>query len=306
MPAERKPGMDNPYHGFIPMPGRPRLAWPNDARIAFHVIVHLEHFEWEPPADSTTLIQDYGAAHHRPPPDIITYSYREYGNRVGIYGIMQALDRYGIRATAPIDAIVATEYPFLVEECRRRGWEFLGHGLSSKRLITADMTEEQELAYIRESLAAVERGTGQRPVGWFGVEYSESTRTPELLACEGIQYVCDWPNDEQPQALSVSSGTLHVLPVTTDLDDDKILGQRHVPVMDWATMVEEAFDVVYDEAANSGRVFSLNLHPYLMGQPFRLAYLDRVLAHICARPNVWLATGSEIISWYTTEAARAG
>ena len=306
MPAERKPGMDNPYHGFLPMPGRPHLAWPNGARVAFHVVVHLEQFEWEPPADAITLIHDYGAAHHRPPPDIITYSYREYGNRVGIFGVMQALDRYGIRATAPIDAIVATEYPFLVDEAKRRNWEFLGHGLSSKHLITAGMTEEQELAYIRESISAVERGTGHRPVGWFGVEYSESTRTPELLAGEGIQYVCDWPNDEQPQPLNVSSGTLHALPVTTDLDDDKILGLRHVQVMDWARMVEEAFDVVYEEAADSGRVFSLNIHPYLMGQPFRLVYLDRVLAHITSKPNVWLATGSEIIDWYTTEAARAG
>ncbi|MDE2837857.1 MAG: polysaccharide deacetylase family protein [Chloroflexota bacterium] len=298
MPAERKPGMDNPYHDFVAMPGRPRLAWPDDARIAFHVVVHLEHFEWEPSPDAVTFIQDYGAAHHRPPPDIITYSYREYGNRVGVYGIMQALDRYGIRATAPVDAIVATRYPFLIDQCRRRGWEFLGHGLSSKHLITAAMSEEQEAAYIRESLSAVERGTGSRPRGWFGVEYSESNRTPDLLAREGLRYVCDWPNDEQPQRLSVSGGSLYVLPVPADLDDDKIIGQRHVQVAEWARMAEEAFDVLYEEAAGSGRVFALNLHPFLMGQPFRLKYLDRVLAHVCSRPNVWLATGSEIIDWY--------
>jgi allantoinase len=289
--------MDNPYHGFLPMPGRPRIDWPNKARIAFCVFVHLEHFEWEPPPGSISHIQDYGVAHHRPHPDVITYSYREYGNRVGVYGVMEALDRYRIRASAPTDAIVARDYPYLIDQAKTRGWELLGHGLSSKRLITSEMTEEQETAYIRESLNAVGDAAGQRPDGWFGVEYSESGRTPELLAAEGVRYVCDWPNDEQPLPLETVAGPLYSLPVATDLDDNRVLGQRHVPIMDWVTMVTDAFDVMFEEAATSGRVLSLNLHPYIIGQPYRLKYLDLVLQHIASHPGVWLATGSEIIDW---------
>ena len=91
--------------------------------------------------------------------------------------------------------------------------------------------------------------------------------------------------------------------MTTDLDDDLILGARHVPVMDWAGMAMEAFDVLYEEGAVSGRVFSLNLHPYLTGHPFRLKYVDQVLAHVTSHPDVWLATGSEIIDHYASQAS---
>jgi peptidoglycan/xylan/chitin deacetylase (PgdA/CDA1 family) len=296
--------MDHDYYDFSSLPTRPRLEWPDGARVAFCIIVNLEHYELEPPEDAFTLQLKYGPARLRPFPDLSTFSYREYGNRVGIFGIMNLLDKYGIRGTAAMDATVAGHYPFLVKECQKRRWEFLAHGITARRLITSHMSEEQERAHIQTSIQAVERATGQKPAGWFGVEYSESVRTPTLLAEAGIWYVCDWPNDEQPYKMSVATGTMYSLPVTFELDDDKALGLRNMAIMDYADIVKETFDALYLEGEQSGRLLVLNLHPYVIGQPYRLKYLDQILAHICGHRGVWKATGAEIIDWYALPRGR--
>ncbi len=298
MPGMRRPGMDHDYYDFSSIPSRPRLEWPEGARLAFCVIVNLEFYEIRPPEGAFTLSTRYGPARIRPFPDITTFSYREYGNRVGIFGIMKLLDKYGIRATAATDATIAEHYPFLIKECQKRNWEFIGHGVTANRLITSQMSEEQERDHIRSCVQAIEKATGAKPAGWFGVEYSESARTPNLLAEQGIRYVCDWPNDEQPYKMRVKTGTMYSLPVSIDLDDDKTLAVRHVPINDYVEMARETFDVLYREGAESGRMLVLNLHPYISGEPYRLKYLDQILAHICGHEGVWKATGAEIVDWY--------
>ena len=299
MPELRLPGMDHDYYDFSSITSRPRLEWPDGASVAFCVIVNLEHYELIPPEDAYTLKVRYGPPRIRPAPDISCFSYREYGNRVGVFGIMKLLDKYGIRATAALDATIADSNPFLVKECQKREWEFMAHGITARRLITSLMTEEQERDHIRTSVQAVERATGEKPAGWFGIEYSESARTPNLLAEQGIRYTCDWPNDEQPYAMRVKGGNMYSLPVTVELDDDKALGLRAMPIMDYAEIAKDTFDVLHREGAQNGRLLVLNLHPYVMGQPYRLKYLDQILAHICGRDGVWKATGSEIVDWYS-------
>ncbi len=301
MPGLRMPGMDHDYYDFSSLPSRSRLEWPDGARVALCVIVNLEYYELDPPEDAFTLRLRYGPARLRPSPDFSTFSYREYGNRVGIFGIIKLLDKYGIRGTAAMDATVADHYPFIVKECQKRRWEFIAHGITARRLITSHMSEEQERDHIQTSVQAVERATGQKPAGWLGVEYSESVRTPNLLAAAGIWYVCDWPNDEQPYKMRVETGTMYSLPVTFDLDDDKALGLRNMSIMDYADIVKETFDALYLEGEHNGRLLVLNLHPYVMGQPYRLKYLDQILAHICGHRRVWKATGAEIIDWYAQQ-----
>ncbi len=301
MSGTRMPGMDHDYYDFSNINSRPRLKWPDGASVAFCVIVNLEHYELIPPEDAFTLSLRYGPPRIRPAPDISSFSYREYGNRVGVFGIMKLLDKYGIRATAALDATIAGHNPFLVKEGQKRRWEFIAHGITARRLITSRMSEEQERDHIRTSVQAVERATGHKPAGWLGVEYSESARTPNLLAEQGIRYVCDWGNDEQPYVMRVEGGAMYSLPVTVDLDDDKALGLRSMAIMDYTEIVKDTFDVLHREGAQSGRMLVLNLHPYMMGQPYRLKYLDQILAHICGQGGVWKATGSEIIDWYSQQ-----
>ena len=297
MPAERKPGMDHPHYDWSPIATRRPLRWPDGARVALCVIVNLEHYEWKPPADAYMSPTLPGGSGRRAFPEMLAFSQREYGNRVGLFRVMQIMDSYGIRGTVAMDAMVAHNYPFIVQECKKRRWEFIGHGIAVNRMITSRMTEDQERQYIRESIEAVTRATGEAPQGWLGPEYGESTITPRLPASEGIRYLCDWPNDEQPYRMKVPVGQMYSLPINADLDDTYTHWGRLIPIMRYSQMIQEAFDKLYEDGAQSGRLLVLNLHPWLIGQPFRSKYLDEALAYVCRHHGVWKATGREIVEW---------
>lgn len=299
-PAQRKPGMDQDWYDWSPISTRPRLVWPDGARVALCVIVNLEWYEFNPPADHfipLALQPDLSI----PPNDYVRVSHRDYGNRVGIFRVMEVLDNHGIRATAAIDAAVAESYPFVVEQCLQREWEFIGHGQAVSHCISSNMTEAEERAYIEASLDSVEAATGVRPLGWFGPEYGESLRTPGLLAEAGVEYLCDFPNDEQPYPMKVPTGRMVSLPILLEMDDLFTHGINRTSIWRWAQVVEEGFDCLYEEGAQQGRLLTLNLHPWLIGQPHRIKYLDQALGYITRHEGVWKATGSEIVDYYRSQ-----
>ena len=298
MPAERKLGMDHQHYEWSPLSTRGILRWPQDARVAICVIIVLEHMEWEPPSGSYQAANLAGGSIPRAFPDYARLSHREYGHRVGIFRVLDVLDKYGIKATVAMDALTAENYPYLVNHCRERGCEFICHGISASRMITSNMSLEEENEYIGTSIESLAQATGATPKGWMGPEYGESARTPQLLASRGLSYVCDWANDEQPYIMKTDQGQLFSLPVMLELDDVTAMAQRRVTVDDYGTMLKEGFDTMYRDGAANGRVLVLNLHPWLIGQPFRIGCLDDALGHMIQHQGVWPATGSEIIDWY--------
>jgi allantoinase len=294
--------MDNPYYDWSPLSRRPPLRWPEGAHVALCVVVCVEQIEWLPPDDavvppSAVRFGPYPAVY-----DVHEISHHEYGNRVGIFRVMDVLDRHGIRATAAIDALSAERNPFVVERCLERGWELAGHGISFGRLIGEHMTEEEERAYIRRSLDAVAAAAGAPVRGWLSPDYGESTRTVRLLAEMGVRYVCDWPNDEQPYRMKVPAGEMVSLPVTLDMDEVHTHRERGVSMERWLRIVEESFDRLHRDGEDSGRLVLLNLHPYLIGQPWRIKYLDAALRSMIERPRVWTATAGELADWYAANA----
>ena len=66
----------------------------------------------------------------------------------------------------------------------------------------------------------------------------------------------------------------------------------------------EWFDGLYADGATTGRMMVLHLHPWIIGQPWRIRHLDEVLGHICARQGVWKATGGQIINWFRSQSSR--
>jgi len=292
-------GMDHDHYDWSPLNAtRATVEWPGKARVALCVIVTLEHAEWRRPEghyQAPNLAGGYGQG---PFPDVTAWSHREYGNRVGIFRVLAVLEKHGIVPTIAMDALTAEHYPFLVRPCRERGCEFIAHGISVNRMITSRMTEDEERETIRTSIATLARATGTAPTGWLGPEYGESARTPRLLAQAGIRYVCDWVNDEQPYRLKVPEGELYALPVTLPLDDIHALWDRRVDIDRYGEMIRETFETLYREGEANGRLLVLNLHPFLMGQPFRIGCLDAALGFIVQRPGVWAASGGEIVDHY--------
>ena len=297
MPAERRPGMDHEHYEWSPISGRGALRWPDGARIALCVVVTLEKMEWEAPPGSFTGSLAGGLG-DRPFPDYARVSHREYGHRVGIFRVLDVLEKHGIRPTVAMDAMTAEANPYLVSHCLQRGAEIIGHGISASRMITGRMTEEDEEEYVHSSVEALRQATGAPPQGWLGPEHGESERTPGILAAAGVSYVCDWVNDERPYRMTTAQGELHALPLMWELDDVNALWDRKLPVDRYAHLLEESFDGMYEGSRESGLLMAFNLHPWLIGQPFRIGFLDQALGHMVRRQGVWPATGSEITEWF--------
>lgn len=299
MAVDLRYGMDHEHYAWSPLnQTRPLLQWPEQARVALCVIVTLEHMEWRAPDghfQSPTLAGGYGPA---PFPDVTRWSHREYGHRVGLFRLMDMLHRHGIKVTVAMDVLTAEHYPFLVQYCLERGCEIIAHGVSVSRMITSRMTESEERAYIQTSLEALTRATGVTPRGWLGPESGESARTPQLLAQAGLRYVCDWSNDEQPYRLQTPAGNLFALPMSLPLDDVNALWDRRIAIGHYVRMFKDSIDSQYQDGATNGRLLTLNLHPWLTGQPFRTRYLDEAFAYLMQQPGIWVATGTEIIDWY--------
>jgi peptidoglycan/xylan/chitin deacetylase (PgdA/CDA1 family) len=297
--------MDHAHYDWSPMRSRGILQWPDAARVALCVLVSLEHMEWQPPTGSYESSQLGGGLGVRPFPDYARLSHREYGHRVGIFRVLDVLEKHGIVPTVAMDALTAAHYPYLVRHCLQRQCEIIGHGRSVSQMITSHMSEQEEQEYIYTSIETLTRATGQPPTGWLSPEYGESSRTPQLLAQAGIRYVCDWTNDEQPYRMHVTQGELYALPILLELDDLHAMGQRQVAVDRYGTLLTESFATLYRDGAQNGRLLVLSLHPWYIGQPFRIGFLDAALETMRRRQGVWAANGAAIIDWYRHHAPRA-
>ena len=294
-PPPLRPGMDNPWYDYAPFPARPKLAWPRNARVAFCVVLTLEYYELLPAEDAvrdSRFVGEFG--NYRP--DYRTWTQREYGNRTGIFRVLDVLDRYQIKAGVAVNAMAAERYPFLIEQFKKRKYEFIGHGVSGNRMISSKMTEAEEKAEIAASIGAIEKAAGVTPKGWLGQEYGESQRTPKLLADADLDYVLDWPNDDQPYPMKVGRKFVS-MPNQPEWDDVQQLWIRKINTTRYPDLVADAFELLHREG---GQVFSLSVHPWLMGMAHRIKYLDEALRRIERFGNIWQATPGEIAQHYMT------
>lgn len=285
-------GYDHDHFPYSPLTERKPLAWPGGARIAWCVYLYLEYLELDPP-EGTTRDPRYGGALGSHFPDYLNYSHREHGNRVGFWRVLELLDKYAIKPTVPVNAMLAERYPRMVEECVKRGWEIAGHGISATQMLASHLDEAAERAVIERSLSTLERVSGTRPVGWFGQDYSESARTPALLAEAGLRYVADFPNDETPYA--TNHGGLICMPNQAEWDDTQLMAVRRLMPWRWRDVVCEAFDYLHEEAHPAGTVMTLAIHPWMLGQAHRIKYLDEALAKMTAYENVWQADARSVV-----------
>lgn len=270
---------------------RKPLRWPNGARVAVWVIPNIEHFLFDRP--STSL----AGATISLKPDVLNYSWRDYGPRVGIWRMMDIMERHGVKGTVALNSDVCALYPRIIEAGKSLGWEWMGHGKNNSGLMTMESADE-ERAFIKDVVGTIAKATSKAPRGWLSPALSETVRTPDLLAEAGIDYVGNWVNDDQPYPMKVKSGKLTSIPYSAEINDIPAILDQKQSAEDFGRMIEDQFDVLYEDGSTTGRVMSICLHPFLIGHPYRAKYLDKALAHIRSRREVWLATGSEIIDAY--------
>ena len=271
---------------------RPRLRWPNGARVALLVVPNVEHYEYTPPANP---VRDPWP--RTPHPDIVGYATRDYGNRVGMWRMLDAMDRHGVRGTASISIGVFDHYPEVIAALEARRWDYMCHGVYNTRYLWG-LPEDEERAIIRDCVQSYKRHTGRDLPGWCSPALSNTVNTPDLVAEAGIKYYGDaGMMDDQPFPLNVRSGRLLSLPYSVNLNDAVNQRQGHESE-EFARMCMDAFDTLYAEGGDQARVLALSVHPYILGMPQRVGHFEQVLSYICGHADVWKATGEEIADWY--------
>jgi peptidoglycan/xylan/chitin deacetylase (PgdA/CDA1 family) len=276
---------------YTPITARRPFKLPKGARIAVWTIVNVEEWDIEKPMARQYLTAPQGVA---TVPDVPNWAWHEYGMRVGIWRIMEALAKRKIRATTAINANVCRAYPAVAQAMRDAGWEFMGHGVKQGAL---HLVPDQRQA-IRESITLIREFTGKAPKGWLGPGLTETWETLDVLAAEGIEYVSDWVNDDQPYQITTASGPLVSVPYTVELNDIVMMVIQHQASSEWLQRAKDQFDRLYAEGARSPRVMALAVHPYISGVPHRMKYFEAVYDYIRKQKGVWMATGEEIYECY--------
>ncbi len=226
---------------------------------------------------------------------------RDYGNRVGIFRIMETMDRYDMRGTVALNSNLCAVHPQIIAAGNKLKWEWMGHNESNtRRLNEAEPGEETNI--IRRTVETIEKACGQRPVGWLSAGLAETWDTVDLLAEHGCEYVADWCNDDQPYAMNLEGGrSLIAMPYTQQLNDKSAIERRLVSGDDFGKIICDQFDVLYKEGAKSGRVMAIAIHPYIVGVPHRMVGFERALKYISKHKKVWKATGAEIARHYIAQ-----
>lgn len=272
------------FFPFMPIVDRPRIMWPGGKRVAVWVVPNIEHFHLE-----------LGPA----APDVRNHSRRDYGNRVGIWRLMEVLSKHSIPGTVALNGEVVTHYPRIIEECIKLKWELMGHGMTNSSFLSG-LTLEAEAEVIALTKAAIE-SCGQKMRGWLGPGLTETFNTLDLLRDAEVEYVADWCNDDLPYGMN---NGLFSIPYTLELNDMPLFNNPSISILDFERRIKDTFDLLYEEGASNGRVMCIALHPFLIGAAHRIQYLDRALKHIAGHDGAWFATGSEIIAAYRESLGR--
>ena len=276
---------------YVPITQRPKITWPNDAWLAVWVIPNVEFFPL------TAGLSPHPPQPRGKAPSVRPWAQRDYGNRVGIWRMMDVFNKHGIRVSANLNSDICRYHPQIVEAGMEQGWEFLGHNKTNAAFIT-DIPPHEENKMIHDALAEIASLTGVRPKGWLGSGLAETWNTLDYLIDEGIEYIADWVNDDQPYLMDVDGRRICSIPYSYEINDSPFLYQRYGRTEDFADMIRRQFDVLYAEGEQSGRVMAICLHPWIIGVPHRIKWLDDALGYVAGHDKVWFATGGEIIDHY--------
>ena len=275
---------------------RKPLKLPKGARVAVWTIVNVEEWDIEKPMPRTVIPPPQGTGGI---PDVPNWAWHDYGMRVGFWRLKAALDRYRIKATMAVNASVCLTYPRVAEAAREAGWEFMGHGFVQGSM---HLLQDQREA-IRKSIETIKKFTGKSPRGWLGPGLTETWETLDYLAEEGIEYVSDWVNDDQPYEIKTATRPLVMVPYTLEVNDIPMMLIQHHEAEELYRRARDQFDRLFEEGRQSARIMAIAVHPYISGVPHRIKQLERIYAYLRKQKGVLFWKGEEILDWYRQVAA---
>lgn len=265
---------------YSPINARPDYSWQSGQRLAVYIALNLEHFAF---GEGLGAMLAPSAQ-----PDVLNYSWRDYGNRVGVWRLLELFNQLQLPVALLVNSSIYDYCPEVVEAFRGRGDEIVAHGRTNSEQ-QGVLAEADERCLIAETTAAIAHHEGTPPTGWLGPWISQSWVTPDLLHEAGYHYMLDWCCDDQPIWFKTRSGKILAVPYPQEINDIPAIVVRRNSAAEFADMIIDQFDEMCAQSAQQPLVFGIALHAYIVGQPFRLRHLRRALEHIVARREaIWL------------------
>ncbi len=284
---------------YVAAPDRPQLRLPGGARVAVWVIVNVEVWNIERPMPRTVLSPPMGQPLL---PDVPNWSWHEYGMRAGFWRQHKALASRNIPTPLALNGRACDVYPRAVGAALESGWEFMGHGWEQGPMHRL----EDQAGDIRRAQDRIEAFCGSRPRSWESPGLTETPETLDLLRREGVEFLADWVIDDLPQCIDTPHGVMTTVPYTVEINDIAVFALQNHPAREFLDRGRAQFDRLYEEGAESPKVMSISVHPYITGVPHRIAALEALLDYVKGHDDVAWMTASEIGDWYLSEMARLG
>lgn len=286
--------MANPRIPYRLSSERPKLPPMQGKSILVHLVVNVEHWQFEHAMPRTIITPPHG---RETVPDVPNFSWADYGMRCGLPRILDLFARRGVPASTSFNAGVIDAYPQAAIAMRDAGWEFIGHGMHQK---ATNHVEGGEGALIKACLDKIEAFTGSRVRGWLSPGLRETVETPDLLKEAGLDYVCDWVVDDLPDYMTTRSGPLVAMPYNVEINDSIIYAIERHATGEMARRLSFTLEQFEQESAENPRVLAIGLHPHLISVPHRMHELVDMLDRLQASDKVLFTTGSAICDWFTS------
>jgi peptidoglycan/xylan/chitin deacetylase (PgdA/CDA1 family) len=266
---------------------RPVYDWPGGKRLAVYIGLNLEHFAFGEGLGGEL-------APGGPQPDVLNYAWRDYGNRVGVWRMLELFEQLDLPVSLLVNSEIYDYCPQVIEAFRKRGDEIVAHGRTNAER-QGTMAGADEAALIAGTTETIRRHEGKAPAGWLGPWISQSRLTPDLLQEQGYKYLLDWCHDDQPTWFRTRNGRILSVPYSQEINDIPAIMVRRTSATEFATMIIDQFDEMREQSQQQPLVLGIALHAYIVGQPFRLRALRRALEQIAqAKHQVWLTPAGAV------------
>jgi allantoinase len=279
-------------YDYVPITERKDYSWPGGKRLAFCITTNVEVFAFGKG-------RGHDNAKHGEPQTHRNYSWRDYGNRFGIWRFFEMFERLNLPAAHNANSLLCEYYPQIIEAIRKRGDEVIGHGRTNAENLRDFLWEDDEASVIKEVTEAFMRHN-VAPTGWMGAGAYENSTTLDLLKEAGYKYVMDWPCDDQPIWMRTRAGPILSVPYPVEVNDGPAVIHRQHSAREFCDMIVDQFDEMIEQCESAPLVCSISIHPYVFGQPFRLRALRRALEHCVnhrLKDRVWFCRPGEVASY---------
>ncbi len=284
--------------GYSPIVRRPSISWPEGRPLAVWIVLNVEHYEYQPPPEIGRTTWDRVPA----APDVREYSFRDHGNRVGLWRTLELLDRFDVRPTLSLNLGVLEIFPRIRQEIVDRSLCVMSHGIFNTRYLFG-LSPDEERAFYRDNIETLRRCTGRELKGILTPAVSNTPATPHLIAEAGLSYHADWVHDDQPVPLLVDGWRegrrLISMPYSYDLNDAPLWDGRPYSGDYLVDSVFAQTDRLLRDAERhaTGFVMCVALHPYQIGQPQHIGRLERIIERLAQDDRIWIADGDDIAAY---------